>query len=130
MMRRDAIDNINMMWYNSTMDTIYGTVRVSVTQLKCNTADLLNRVCYGGARIIITSSGKERAALVSVGDLEQPSSLSHDELQEVIRRWLNDNFDGVTWERVCTALAGENGLLGALGIAFTPPDRWITEDIP
>ena len=53
--------------------------RVSVTQLKRNTADLLNRVCYSGARIIITSSAKARAALVSVDDLERLLALERDE---------------------------------------------------
>lgn len=114
------------MWYNNAMD-INEIERVEVTRLRRDTADLLNRVCYGGERFVVTSSGKERAALVGVGDLGQTSSLSHDELQEIVRCWLNDNFDGITWERVCVALAGRNGLLQALGITFVPPERWIED---
>jgi len=49
--------------------------RMSVTRLKRDTADLLNRVSYTKERFVITSSGKERAALVSVGDLEVLLSL-------------------------------------------------------
>lgn len=62
------------MWYNSAMDT-KDIERVAVTRLRRAAAELLNRVCYGGARIIVTSSGKERAALVSIDDLEVLLSL-------------------------------------------------------
>lgn len=60
------------------MNTTNEIERVSVTRLRRETADLLARVCYGGARIVITSSGKERAALVSVGDLERLLTMEQD----------------------------------------------------
>ena len=65
------------MWYNVTMDT-KDIERVSVTRLERATANLINRVCYGGERFVVTSSGKERAALVTVGDLEQLLRLPQD----------------------------------------------------
>ena len=73
------IDIIRAMWYNSIMDTIRDIERMSVTRLKRDTADLLNRVSYTKERFVITSSGKERAALVSVSDLEQLLRLPQDE---------------------------------------------------
>ncbi len=78
MTRWGAIDIVRAIWYNSAMDT-KDIERVSVTQLKRDTSNLLARVCYGGKRIIITSSGKERAALVSVGDLERLLRLPQEE---------------------------------------------------
>ena len=74
-MRQGAVDVIRAMWYNSAMDT-KDIERVAVTRLRRAAADLLNRVCYGGERFIVTSSGKERAALVSVGDLERLLALN------------------------------------------------------
>lgn len=58
--------------------------RFDVTSLRRRTADLLNRVCYGGERFVITSSGKERVALVSVSDLERLLALERDEEESMV----------------------------------------------
>ena len=70
------------------MDKLTSIERINSTRLRRDTADLLNRVGYGGERIIITSSGKERAALVSVSDLERLLRLpqSEGEPQEIAAR--------------------------------------------
>lgn len=47
------------------------TLRVSVGQVKCYISELINRVAYGGERIVLTSRGKPKAVLVSVSDYEQ-----------------------------------------------------------
>ncbi|WP_157913119.1 type II toxin-antitoxin system Phd/YefM family antitoxin [Candidatus Promineifilum breve] len=39
--------------------------------MKRDVSDLVNRVAYGGERIILTSRGKPKAALVSIDDLER-----------------------------------------------------------
>jgi prevent-host-death family protein len=43
--------------------------KVSIGRVKRDVSDLVNRVAYGGARIILTSRGKPKAALVSMDDL-------------------------------------------------------------
>ena len=110
------------------MDTIADVERVNSTRLRRDTADLLNRVAYGGVRIIITSSGKERAALVSVEDLERLLALPQSKVEEMVGGWLDQHFEGAAWERVYLALVGVGGLLEQLGLTFTPPTRWV-EDI-
>ena len=45
--------------------------RVSIGRVKRDVSDLVNRVAYGGERIILTSRGKPKAALVSIDDLER-----------------------------------------------------------
>jgi prevent-host-death family protein len=45
--------------------------RVSIGRIKRDVSDLVNRVAYGGERIILTSRGKPKAALVSIDDLER-----------------------------------------------------------
>jgi prevent-host-death family protein len=46
-------------------------LQVSVGQVKRNLAELINKVAYGGERIVVTSRGKPKAVLISVSDYEQ-----------------------------------------------------------
>ena len=43
--------------------------RVSIGTVKRDISELVNRVAYGGERIVLTSRGKPKAAIVSVADL-------------------------------------------------------------
>jgi prevent-host-death family protein len=45
--------------------------QVSIGQIKRDISELVNRVTYAGERIILTSRGKPKAALVSMQDFEQ-----------------------------------------------------------
>jgi prevent-host-death family protein len=42
-----------------------------VTQARAEFADLVNRVVYGGERVVVTRHGKPLVALVPAADLEQ-----------------------------------------------------------
>jgi prevent-host-death family protein len=42
-----------------------------VTQARAELADLINRVVYGGERVVVTRHGKPLVALVSAADLER-----------------------------------------------------------
>jgi prevent-host-death family protein len=44
---------------------------VPVTQARAEFAELVNRVVYGGERVVVTRHGKPLAALVSAADLER-----------------------------------------------------------
>jgi prevent-host-death family protein len=43
---------------------------VSIGRVKRDISELVNRVAFGGERIILTSRGKPKAALVSIEDLQ------------------------------------------------------------
>ena len=45
--------------------------QVSIGQIKRDISELVNRVTYGGDRIILTSRGKPKAVLVSMKDYER-----------------------------------------------------------
>ena len=45
--------------------------QVSIGQVKRDISELVNRVTYAGERIILTSRGKPKAALVSMQDYER-----------------------------------------------------------
>lgn len=47
------------------------TIQVSIGQVKRDISELVNRVAYGGERVVLTSRRKPKAVLVSVSDYEQ-----------------------------------------------------------
>ena len=47
------------------------TLEVSIGQVKRDISELVNRVAYGGERIVLTSRGKPKAVLVSLSDYAQ-----------------------------------------------------------
>jgi prevent-host-death family protein len=47
------------------------TYEIPVTQARAALADLINRVVYGGERVVVTRHGKPLVALVSAADLEK-----------------------------------------------------------
>ncbi|WKE72936.1 type II toxin-antitoxin system Phd/YefM family antitoxin [Streptomyces sp. WP-1] len=48
---------------------------IPVTQARAELADLINRVVYGGERVVVTRHGKPLAALVSAADLARLDAL-------------------------------------------------------
>jgi prevent-host-death family protein len=62
--------------------------RVSIGQIKRDISELVNRVAYAGERIILTSRGKPKAALVSMQDYEH--LLMSEGRAADIQKWLAD----------------------------------------
>ncbi|MYX12350.1 type II toxin-antitoxin system prevent-host-death family antitoxin [Streptomyces sp. SID8374] len=52
---------------------------IPVTQARAELADLINRVVYGGERVVVTRHGKPLTALVSAADLERLERLDEEE---------------------------------------------------
>ncbi|MEV5610094.1 type II toxin-antitoxin system Phd/YefM family antitoxin [Streptomyces sp. NPDC052225] len=48
---------------------------IPVTQARAELADLINRVVYGGERVVVTRHGKPLVGLVSAADLERLDAL-------------------------------------------------------
>ncbi|MGN9761603.1 type II toxin-antitoxin system Phd/YefM family antitoxin [Streptomyces sp. SD31] len=65
---------------------------IPVTQARAELADLINRVVYGGERVVVTRHGKPLVALVSAADLERLDAL--------------DALDGPVEEQVISAVSG------------------------
>lgn len=57
---------------------------VSIGEVKRDISELVNRVAYGGERIVLTSRGKPKAVLVSIEDYER---LQAEEEQQRLGRW-------------------------------------------
>ncbi|MEU6551737.1 type II toxin-antitoxin system Phd/YefM family antitoxin [Streptomyces sp. NPDC046915] len=57
---------------------------IPVTQARAELADLINRVVYGGERVVVTRHGKPLVALVSAADLERLDALDQPEDEQMI----------------------------------------------
>ncbi|MFI7388225.1 type II toxin-antitoxin system Phd/YefM family antitoxin [Streptomyces sp. NPDC049813] len=49
---------------------------IPVTQARAELAELINRVVYGGERVVVTRHGKPLVGLVSAADLERLEALA------------------------------------------------------
>lgn len=58
--------------------------KVSIGQVKRDISKLVNRVAYGGERIVLTSRGKPKAVLISLADYEH---LQQTTAAERLSRW-------------------------------------------
>jgi prevent-host-death family protein len=58
--------------------------QVSIGRVKRDLSELLNRVAYGGERIVLTSRGRPKAAIVSLDDYDR---LEQDETSDSVRKW-------------------------------------------
>ncbi len=70
---------------------------VSIGQVKRDISELVNRVAFGGERIVLTSRGKPKAVLVSVQDYETLEQLTTEVRQT---RW-------AAWQQASEALTGQ-----------------------
>ena len=57
---------------------------VAIGQVKRDISELVNRVAYGGERVILTSRGKPKAALVSIEDYER---LQREQVNDRLAHW-------------------------------------------
>ncbi|MFE9120251.1 type II toxin-antitoxin system Phd/YefM family antitoxin [Streptomyces sp. NPDC007172] len=56
---------------------------IPVTQARAELAELINRVVYGGERVVVTRHGKPLVALVSAADLEKLEAEPQQEEQVI-----------------------------------------------
>lgn len=59
-------------------------VQVSIGRVKREISELLNRVAFGGERIVLTSRGKPKAVIVSLDDYRQ---LQETEAGKQLSQW-------------------------------------------
>ena len=62
--------------------------RVSIGQVKRDISERVNRVAYGGERIVLTSRGKPKAALVSIADYARLADQGADQRMARWQAWL------------------------------------------
>ncbi|MGK5695597.1 type II toxin-antitoxin system Phd/YefM family antitoxin [Streptomyces sp. URMC 128] len=75
---------------------------IPVTQARAELADLINRVVYGGERVVVTRHGKPLVALVSADDLRRL-----DETQELAEPAEEQVISAVSTVREVASAPGE-----------------------
>ena len=58
---------------------------IPVTQARAELAELINRVVYGGERVVVTRHGKPLVALVSAADLQRLESDEAVAEEQIVR---------------------------------------------
>jgi len=81
-------------------------MQVSIKEIRDNLADALNRVAYGGERLILARRGKGVAALVSMEDLQLLQELEDRADVRAARKALKEK-GGVSLEEVKARLGME-----------------------
>jgi prevent-host-death family protein len=86
------------LWYNGP----------SVSQVKAALSEYLNRAAYGRERIVISSRGKPKAAMIGIDDLRRLEELE-DALAAVEALEAHESGETVPWDQIKAELTGGNG---------------------
>ncbi len=81
------------------------TAQISIGRVKRDISELVNRVAYGGERIVLTSRGKPKAVLVSLEDYEMLNQLSTNANLARWETWLSESDELAT--EILTRRQGE-----------------------
>lgn len=74
--------------------------RLSATEARQEFSEAINRVAYGGERVIVHRRGKDVAALVSIEDLRFLEELEDRMDVEAARAAMAEEGESVPWEQV------------------------------
>jgi len=66
-------------------------VQIAIGQVRRDISGLVNRVAYGGERVVLTSRGRPKAALVSLDDLEQLRNMAKSQRLIAWQEWKKDS---------------------------------------
>ena len=66
-------------------------VQIAIGQVRRDISGLVNRVAYGGERVVLTSRGRPKAALVSLDDLEQLRNMAKSQRQTSWQEWKKES---------------------------------------
>ena len=83
-------------------------LEVSVSQIKAALSEYLNRAAYGHERIVISSRGKPKAAMIGIEDLHRLEELE-DALAAAEALEAYEAGETVPWDRVKSELTGDDG---------------------
>lgn len=100
--------------------------RVSIGQVKRDISELVNRVAFGGERIVLTSRGKPKAALVSIADYQKLEDLETSETGK-LKAWIRATkaLSDRILERRNGELIDVDALLAADKADLEGRDEWI-----
>ena len=83
-------------------------LEVSVSQVKAALSEYLNRAAYGQERIVISSRGKPKAAMIGIDDFHRLEELE-DALAGIEALEAHESGETVPWHQIKAELTGGNG---------------------
>ncbi len=66
-------------------------VQIAIGHVRRDISGLVNRVAYGGERVILTSRGRPKAAFVSLDDLEQLRNMAKSQRRAAWQEWKKES---------------------------------------
>ena len=75
-------------------------MELNIVEARANLSDALNRVAYGGERIILKRNGKKVAAIVSMDELTALERLEDEQDLKAARKALAEPGPRIPWEQV------------------------------
>ena len=84
--------------------------RITVSEARNDLSETINKVAYGGCRIMIHRHGKDMVALISKEDLEILEYLEDQADLKTIRETLKESRGTVTWEALKDELNAKHGI--------------------
>ncbi|WP_405392235.1 type II toxin-antitoxin system Phd/YefM family antitoxin [Streptomyces sp. NBC_01102] len=83
---------------------------IPVTQARAELAELINRVVYGGERVVVTRHGQPLVALVSAADLQRLESDEVEAVEEQVIRSVSSTGSATSapGERRSVGIAAEH----------------------
>ena len=74
--------------------------RLAASEVRHQFAEVVNRVAFGGERIVLHRHGKDVAAIVPVADLRLLEELENRMDLDAARAALNEKGESVAWSRL------------------------------
>ncbi|MHA1568987.1 MAG: type II toxin-antitoxin system Phd/YefM family antitoxin [Alphaproteobacteria bacterium] len=74
--------------------------KITASKVRKEFADTINKVAYGGKRIIVHRRGKDLAALIPMEDLDLLEAIEDRIDLEEARKALKEPGDTIPWEKV------------------------------
>ena len=101
--------------------------QVSIGQVKRDISELVNRVAFGGERIVLTSRGKPKAALVSIEDYQRLQD-SEAPARQQLKAWMQaaKALSKNILERRHGELIDVQAILAADRADLEGRDEWVT----
>ena len=109
-------DNVHNEVFSTGEETM---IEIGVADIRANLADVINRVAYGGERIVLQRRGKQVLAVVSMEDLELLNALEdRADLKAALKA--RKEKGGVPLEKIKARLGVESALTHAGAIPGHP----------
>jgi len=86
--------------------------RITVSEARKDLSETINKVAYGGRRVVIHRHGKDMVAIISKEDLEMLEYLEDQADLTAVREAMKESRETVAWKTLKDELNAEHGISG------------------